>query len=168
MKKSYKYALMAIAVPFFIAASGFAAAQDGAARELFPEAGAFTAKKCGDIYYLEASRDNKAAGYCINVTAKGYGGPIYMVVGVEPAGTIRGIRILSHSETPGIGAAINEVSSVGRTPWFLAQFTGKRAGAIRLKKDVDAVSGATVSSAAVTNAVNECVAEFLSRLKAAG
>lgn len=57
-------------------------------------------------------------GVVFAVSALGYGGPIELMVGINSEGTITGIRILKHSETPGLGAKINEAS-------FLNQFASK-------------------------------------------
>ena len=161
MKKSFECVLAATALLFFVSAAG-AITQKEALTEIFPGASSFTPKKCGTMDYFEVSSSGKMAGYCINVVARGYGGPICMVVGIDPAGTIKGIRILGHCETAGIGSRINETAAGEKEPWFLRQFAGKRAGALALHKDVDAVSGATISSEAVTDAVNSSVSIFLS------
>ena len=168
MKKSFRLISGFAACLFvfiFMTTSAFGVTQKEALKEIFPDAGSFKAKKCGDMDYFEVSRSGGLTGYCINVTAKGYGGPISALVGIDPEGTIKGIRILAMCETPGAGARINEVTAGEKEPWFLRQFVGKRAGEITLKKDIDAVSGATISSRAVTDAVNGAVTKFLSGIK---
>ena len=164
MKKSLKYISAFIAL-FLCTAAAFAVTQEEAMKEIFANADSFTAKRCADIDYLEVSEAGKPAGYCLNVAARGYSGPICMLVGIDPQGMIKGVRILTHNETPGIGARINEVLPGQKRPWFLEQFVGKPGRTVTLKKDVDAVTGATISSNAVTSAINSSVNEFLSKMK---
>lgn len=94
--------------------------------------------------------NGKDAGYCVNVTGSGFGGDISIMVGYNPDGSILGVRVVSHSETPGVGSKATEDS-------FLAQFDGK-SGTLTVSKsgndDIDAISGATISSKAITAAVN--------------
>ena len=164
MKKSLKCISAFIAL-FLFAAAAFAVTQEEARREIFANADSFAAKRCADVDYFEVSGSGKPVGYCLNVVARGYGGPIHMLVGIDREGIIMGVRILTHSETPGIGARINEVLPGDNRPWFLEQFVGKSGRTVALKKDVDAVTGATISSNAVTSAINSSVNEFLSKMK---
>ena len=149
----------------FAAQTALAVTQKEAMKEIFADADSFKAKKCGAIDYFEVLKENNAIGYCLDVIARGYSGPICMVVGLDPAGVIKGIRIIAHRETPGIGARINEVIAGEKDPWFLRQFVGKQGRTVTLKRDVDAVSGATISSNAVTAAVNDAVNVFFARIK---
>lgn len=93
--------------------------------------------------------DNKGStvGYAFIVVVGGYQGYIPALVGVESADNkyrIRNIRIMQHQETPGLGARIEE-------PKFLQQFLGKEKQA--RAEEYDAITGATVSSTAVIEAV---------------
>lgn len=97
-------------------------------------------------------------GYVVNSTSKdGYGGNISISVGVKADGTVLGIEFLSISETAGLGmrAADDE---------FKNQFKDKNAESFSVTKtgasadnEIDALSGATITSSAVTNAVNAAV-----------
>ncbi len=96
-------------------------------------------------------------GYAYQLeTTEGYGDVIKLMVGINADGTISGIDIVSHTETPGLGAAADE-------PKFKDQFKMKLAETLTLKKgakepqDIDAMGGATITSNAVTNAVNEAI-----------
>lgn len=164
MKRLFK-CILAVGMTAFIAATVFAVTEEEAAEEIFPQADSFKAKQCRDIYYVEVSEAGSLKGYCIDVTGRGYCGPIYMVVGIDLEGIIKGVRIISHKETPGIGSRIDETLPGERRPRFLEQFVGKCGRTVTLKKDVDAVSGATISSNAVTSAINSSVNSFLSGLK---
>jgi len=90
-------------------------------------------------------------GYAINITGKGFGGEISLMIGYNADGSIRGVKIISHAETPGVGtkATTNE---------HLSQYNQK-SGELTISKkkgdDIAAVSGATISSKAIHAAVNE-------------
>ena len=83
--------------------------------------------------------------YCVTVTPNGFGGEIEMMVGIDTDGTVVGIRILEMSETPGLGTKVDGE--------YLNGYTGL-SGSLTLGRDIDAVSGATVSSKAVLAGVN--------------
>ncbi len=139
--------------------------EEAALRKILPEANSFLQKTVDEIEYFEALKENRLIGYCIRATGIGYAGYIRMIVGIDSNGIIKGIRILEHQETPGLGSKINERRPGEADPWFLRQFIEKSARTIALKKDVDAVTGATISSKAVTDTVNKTVNEFLIKVK---
>ncbi len=150
------------------------AAKKKAWQEVFPEA---------DINSFEAVKvDEKAAkqviselgikgsidevckvgedGYVITTTDKeGYGGDIQITVGITADGTVNGVSILSINETAGLGMRAKE-------PAFYAQYQGKQAERFIVSKDggagepIDALSGATITSRAVTGAVNAALGYF--------
>lgn len=94
-------------------------------------------------------REDTIIGYCVQVTTNGFGGAIDMMVGVDSSGAVTGVEILSMSETAGLGARADE-------PEFREQFLG-RAGTIQVKTGDNAIvpiSGATITSKAVTEGVN--------------
>ncbi|MBQ1846770.1 MAG: RnfABCDGE type electron transport complex subunit G [Clostridia bacterium] len=87
------------------------------------------------------------AGYAVNVTVgSGYGGEINMTVGIDTGNSVKGLEIVSHSETAGLGARIDE-------PAFRQGFNGITEEAV-IGGNVDAISGATISSKAVAAGVN--------------
>ena len=95
----------------------------------------------------------KKVGIAFKVYPKGYGGVFEVLVGVNLDTIVTGIRPATPAEglkeTPGLGSKIIE-------PWFKKQFIGKKPKEILLKKDggtLDAITGATISSRAVTNSV---------------
>ncbi|MEY8339058.1 RnfABCDGE type electron transport complex subunit G [Lachnospiraceae bacterium 62-35] len=115
----------------------------------------------GNVYIDSAAeakdRDGKGIGYVVNTTSKdGFGGEVKITVGIKADGTVNGIAFLSLSETPGLGMNAQKES-------FYGQFTGKNQEALSVTKDgsgavdndkINAMSGATITSNAVTNAVN--------------
>lgn len=93
------------------------------------------------------------AGYCVEVTADGFGGPMKLMVGVSAQGSVTGVAILSHRETPGLGNGVEDAS-------FLDAFLGL-SGTVRIGSGanaVEAVSGATESSRAVAQGVSQALA----------
>jgi len=139
--------------------------EEEALKAILPDIDSFKEKKAGDIEYFEAFKDNNLKGYCIRVTGNGYNGFIRMIAGIDTDGVIKGVKVLEHQETPGLGSQINHTAPGEKEPWFLRQFAGKSARTIAVKKDIDAITGATISSRAVTDAVRETVTRFLSEVK---
>lgn len=97
---------------------------------------------------------DKGLCYAVEIRTAGFGGTIDMMVGADPEGKVLGIAIISHSETPGLGAVAAAGNAAGQR--FRQQFIGL-SGALHVTKDggsVDAITGATVTSRAVTQGVN--------------
>ncbi len=100
-----------------------------------------------DIYTV--SVNGETVGYCVNVVGKGFGGNMDIMVGYYPDKTIRGVSIVSHAETPGVGSKVN-------TAEYLSQYNGLTDGLTISKRpgaDITAISGATISSNAVHAAI---------------
>lgn len=105
---------------------------------------------------LLATKDDQTVGHVITTTTHdGYGGDITIVVGINTSGEIEGIEILSIDETVGLGMRAKS------DPSFKEQFLNKAVSYFTLTKtgassddEVDALSGATITSTAYTNAVN--------------
>lgn len=104
---------------------------------------------------VEAYTGDTLAGHVITSTSKeGYGGNIQITVGVTVDGTVTGIEFLSIAETAGLG--MNATN-----PEFYTQYAGKNVESFTVTKsaaasdsDIVAISGATITTNAVTNAVN--------------
>ena len=100
------------------------------------------------------SADGELLGYVLTVTTReGYGGDIRFMMGIRNDGTLNGISLLSISETAGLGMQAEDV--------LVPQFAGKNAVEFQYTKDgatsdseIDAISGATITTNAVTNGVN--------------
>ena len=139
--------------------------EQSALKSIIPSADSFNEKALGGIEYFEALKGKTVIGYCVRVIGSGYSGYIRIIAGVDLNGTIQGVAVLEHNETPGLGAKINEIRPGESEPWFLKQFKGKPARAIAVKKDIDAITGATISSKAVTDAIRQTVDDLLNKLK---
>ena len=99
-------------------------------------------------------------GYAVQVAPSGFGGAITMMVGVDFDGKVLGISIISHAETPGLGAVAAQNTDKGVA--FREQFVGLISGITIGDGDnqIDSLSGATISSQAIVDGVNaalECV-----------
>jgi electron transport complex protein RnfG len=124
--------------------------RDAALREVCPDADEF--KNVTPERVWEALRKGETVGYIFLREVQGYSGPITVVFATGSDGTVTGFQVLSHTETPGLGAKI-------ATAQFKDQFRKKRLEELVLKKDdpakgqIDAITGATISSRAVTGAM---------------
>lgn len=133
--------------------------EEGMAERISSSADELMAQGYGNVYIdsAAAAKDasGNAVGYVISSTSKdGFGGEVKITVGIDGDNKITGIAFLSLSETPGLG--MNATN-----PEFAGQFTGKAAEALTVVKgggagdlEINAMSGATITSNAVTNAVN--------------
>jgi len=131
------------------------AAQEKARTELLPEADGFTVVDGLSVEnVVEAYTANNGVGTVVTSTSKGYGGTMTVMVAFTPEGTIKQIKVTEQGETQGIGSKVAGDAS------FWTRFEGLEAKELVLGTDVDALSGATVSSKALTNAVNAAIAGY--------
>ena len=114
---------------------------------------------------LEVSKDGiteayrAEGGFVVRLNTNGFGGAIDMMVGIDNTGTVTGVSVISHSETASLGAECT------REDWR-SQFVGT-AGNLQVTKDggsIDALTGATVTSRAITEAVNRAL-EFVKEVQ---
>lgn len=102
--------------------------------------------------FFRGRQAGTVSGVAFKVVAPdGYSGNIAIMVGVDPQGTVTGLEILTHAETPGLGDKITH-------PWFKEMFKGRSLENAdwRVKKDggeFDQITGATISPRAVVGAV---------------
>ncbi len=105
--------------------------------------------------YFEASAGGKPVAFIASTAGKGYSSFIQMLVSLNTDMKISDVKVLSMNETPGLGDQVLEKS-------FLDQFKGKSISQIVLikgetKENIQAISGATISSRGVTNGVKDAV-----------
>jgi Na+-translocating ferredoxin:NAD+ oxidoreductase subunit G len=118
-------------------------------------------EKDGKILFYKGffSHDtSKLVGYAYTGRSSGYSGVIETLVGVDSAGQVIGIRILSQVETPGLGSRIQEKKYGDTLTWVQKQFIGKMAAACKVDRDggeIVSITGATISSRAVAKSVSE-------------
>lgn len=104
--------------------------------------------------YIGKDASGEVVGLVFKSLPGGYGGAIEVITGIDLDGAVTGVRMGTHQETPGLGAK-------GKEPEFYKQYDGKRADApIEVVKsppsgnEIQAISGATISSRGITSGVN--------------
>ena len=118
-----------------------------------------------EIYEAKDASGN-TVGYTLKVLPSGYGGTIELMVGIDSAnGQVSGINIVSNSETAGLGAKATD-------PEFSDQYKGKPLEELSVLKngtpgdtEIKAISGATITSTAVTNGVDAAIEVYNNSLK---
>ena len=116
---------------------------------------------------IQVAKDASGAdiGYVVTVTAKdGSQSTITFSVGIQSDGTVNGYSVTSIAETPGLGMKVEDED-------FYSQFEGKLVDAFNVVKnapaadnEIEAISGATISSKAIANGVNAALTYFRSEL----
>ena len=118
-----------------------------------------------EIYEAKDASGN-TVGYTLKVLPSGYGGTIELMVGIDSAkGQVSGINVVSNSETAGLGAKATK-------PEFSDQYKGKPLEELSVLKngtpgdtEIKAISGATITSTAVTNGVDAAIEVYNNSLK---
>lgn len=126
-------------------------ATEEALTEVFPGAEAFTIMETmpqGLNENISAIYNAENNGYVFTVSTKGYGGKVIVMVGVENAGTVTGVKVTEHTETPGLGSKATLAT-------YLAQYVGMS------KSTPELISGATITSTAVKTAVQTALDAFI-------
>lgn len=112
----------------------------------------------GVTYCTGYDKIGNEIGYVFTSGAKGYGGTVSVMAGLDKEGTILGIEILSHSETPGLGANAVKDDFKGRF--------AEKSGTLTVDKvsndgqNIQAITAATITSKAVVSAVNTITDTF--------
>lgn len=132
---------------------------------VLPEAASFSEEKTvtlpddGDaiVYYEGLDSTGALIGYVFTASGAGYGGDVSVMTGVDMDGVVTNIEITGINETPGLGMRAQEES-------FLSQYIGK-SGSLTVSKtaagdEIQALTGATITSTAVTDAVNAALAAW--------
>lgn len=112
----------------------------------------FKGEKIVKHVYKPAGGDGTA--YVVEVAPSGFGGEISMMVGIKD-GKVTGVSVVSHAETAGLGAIAADSSEKGVN--FRNQFNEK-SGQLTVGKEIEAITGATITSKAVTDGVNAALA----------
>ncbi len=126
--------------------------------EVLPEAVQFepVVSSAGEnIYYKAYDKNNKIIGYAFKAAGKGYSSVVETMAGMDLNGVITSVKVLSLNETPGLGSRVAE-------PSFIGQFAGKTVSSL---PEVQAITGATISSKAVMNSVKSKAEEVKALIK---
>jgi len=133
------------------------AEEEAGLKEVMPDAVNFEPVKSGDdvIYYKAYGKDGRFLGAVFKAAGKGYSSTIETIAGITKDGTITAIKVMSQNETPGLGARVVE------TP-FTGQFVNKNTQNLT---EVQAITGATISSKAVIDSVKKKAEEIKGLIK---
>lgn len=133
------------------------AEEEASLKDVLPDAEKFEPVKSGDeiLYYKAYNKDSKFIGAAFKALGKGYSSTIETMVGMLKDGSITAIKILSQNETPGLGARVAEKS-------FVNQFSKR---GIQDITNVQAITGATISSKAVIDSVSNKAKEIEELIK---
>ncbi|NLK08510.1 MAG: RnfABCDGE type electron transport complex subunit G [Firmicutes bacterium] len=117
----------------------------------------------GPTIYQGTDDSQEPVGIAFVAVGSGFGGPVEVMVGLDTAArTIVGIKVLDHQETPGLGSRIAD-------PPFTGQFADKSIDDdFIVDKDVDMITGATISCEAVASAIKNTVRQIEPVLRAGG
>ncbi|MDR1866747.1 MAG: FMN-binding protein [Treponema sp.] len=137
-------------------------------KELFPEADSFNSEELivmpnpqvslRSMY--SATKNGTVIGLALRASGSSYGGPIVVLVGISTQATVSRVKILEHSDTPGLGA--NAASSKyyidkPTKTTFSGQFSGKSVqDPFTVHEDIVAITASTITSRAVTSIVKTC------------
>lgn len=130
---------------------------------VLPQAKSFEEQESGELcYYVGKDASGYAVGYVFTTESKGYGGTIQVMTGIGSDDTVQGVVLLSQNETPGLGAnatrdnfRIQFQQAVPKNGFEVIKATPSEG-------QIEAMTGATISSKAVTDAVNLAVEAYQS------
>ena len=147
-------------------------------KEVLPQAQNFSfIDRDKNSFYVGTDTNSAIVGYAFLAEKRGYSSVIITMVGISEDGKIQGIKILSQNETPGLGTKIVEIKSDKTIwsllskettdtkvlrPWFQEQFKGKN---IKNLDEIEAITGATISSQAVIDSIKEKAGQVLDVIK---
>ena len=128
-------------------AANVAAEKAVAIKEIFPNASNheqvsdISVPGVNELYMVY--EDDKLLGYAAGVAPLGFGGAMEVMVGVRADGTLASLKLITHSETPGLGSRVGESE-------YIAKYSGITTGTLA---DVDVITGSTISSEAIRTGV---------------
>lgn len=131
--------------------------EESSLKEVLPEAEKFEPVNSGSdvIYYKAYTKDGKFIGVAFKASGKGYSSIVETLVGMKKEGEITAIKVLNQNETPGLGARVIEAT-------FTGKFSHKN---IQNLSDLQAITGATISSKTVIDSVRKKAQEIKEMIK---
>ena len=146
-------------------ADAAAAKNEAAIKEVLPETAVTieeerTVEMSGETYTYNLAYDEvgNTVGCAINVSALGFGGPIVIKVGFDVNGIVWNTKVLSQTETPGLGAKCVEPEFADQFRKFDAQ--EKKLGVKKDGGDIDAITASTITSRAYISAIEKAIYVF--------
>ena len=143
--------------------------EEQARAQVLPGATTFEAIDEEAGVYAGRDADGKLVGYVAIGAARGYGGMLRLMLGLDGEGRVVKTAVLSHSETPGLGAELTKVQSEDtlwkcmgggkRTPGkaWTDRLSGKAVDQLEIGKGVDAKTGCTITSRGITEAAKDAI-----------
>ncbi|MCM8796731.1 MAG: FMN-binding protein [Candidatus Omnitrophica bacterium] len=133
------------------------AEEQASLKEVLPQAERFEAVKSASevIYYKAYDNKGNFIGVAFKASGEGYSSTIDTMVGMTREGTINAIKIISQNETPGLGTRVAEDA-------FASRFAQKK---LSMVQEIEAITGASISSRAVTESVAKKAAEIVEIIK---
>jgi len=119
---------------------------------------AVTAVEGGQIY--TATQEGETVGYAIKVSVGGFGGPLTIMVGFTPDGTVYNTSVISHSETPGLGAKIVDENIAPRVQVKVKNPSTSKLFVTKDGGEIDAITASTITSRAFLKGVNAAYEVF--------
>jgi len=105
------------------------------------------------LIFHPVKKEESLLGYAVKTySANGYSGNIWIMVGISNEGLVQKIVVLDHKETPGLGSKISDEKFKGQFSKLQSPYEVKKDGG-----EIDAISGATISSRAICEAVNKAL-----------
>jgi len=143
--------------------------REAAMREVMPHAESFkeiqTEMSGSMTAVFEGYTDEILAGYIIQIAPEGYSGKIHIITGISvPDEILLGMRVIRHSETPGLGALAVKAN-------FYQQFNNRAlvplgiSKAIPSEHEIQVITSSTITTRAITNAINEVMEWYLQRAR---
>lgn len=123
-----------------------------ARRELLPAADKFTEMKVSYDGVVDMYAADNGEGHIITAAAKGYGGEVPVMVAFDKEGQITAVKFLENTETAGLGQKVHDKK-------FYSQFAGRSNEKMSLS-DIDAITGATITSSAALTAINSAITAY--------
>lgn len=114
--------------------------------------------------YMGNSGSGELTGYTIKTVSKGYGGEIEIITGISIDGKVTGMKVVSHSETPGLGANATKPEFQNQ---FLEKLTSPSIAVVKSapkENEIQAIAGATITSKSVSDGVNIALDVFNNKL----
>ncbi len=130
--------------------------KEAALTDIFPELTEYQAlelayENVSAVYAIKGGENY--VGYAAEVSPNGFGGDVNLIVGIDLDRNVKGIKVISHSETPSVGTkALDDA--------YLSRYSALGGEQLTLGADIDAVSGATITSTAINSGVNACLGMY--------
>lgn len=135
--------------------------QEDSCKLVFENAQSFQEETYSDITYFKAlDNDNNTLGYVLTTKSNGYGGEIKVMTGIDNNKNVTGIVILSQNETPGLGSNAEKESFRSQFKQSIPNNGFNVVKSTPSGGEIEALTGATITSKAVTKAVNLAVEDF--------